>query len=108
MRSLARATIAAGGMLLPVACAARETPSYSDGSPSSRIAAIERSAAEGRSQDIPRIVENLSSDDAAVRMAAIGALRRMTGETLGYRFDDPSPDRQQAIARWADWARAHP
>jgi HEAT repeat protein len=108
MRPWAIASIAALGALAFAGCAARETPSYDDGSPASRIAAIDRSAREGNRKDIPRIVENLSSDDAAVRMAAIGALRRMTGETLGYRFDDPAEVRREAISRWSDWARANP
>lgn len=100
--------LALAALLGPAAGCARERPSYVDASPASRIAAIKRSCSEGTRADIPRIVENLSSDDAGVRLAAIGALRRMTGETLGYRFDDPLPDRQAAVARWADWVRAHP
>jgi len=108
MRPWAIASIAACGTLAIAGCAARETPSYEDASPASRIAAIDRSARQGSRADIPRIVENLSSDDAAVRMAAIGALRRMTGETLGYRFDDPAAERQAAVSRWAEWVRAHP
>jgi hypothetical protein len=53
-------------------------------------------------------VENLSADDAAVRMAAAGALRRLTGETLGYRFDAPASDRAAAIERWRTWVKDHP
>lgn len=107
MRRIAAACLALSGFLVPAGCA-RETPSYADGSPASRIAAIEQSASDGRVADLPRIVENLSSDDASVRMAAIAALRRMTGETLGYRFDDPPAERQAAVERWAGWIRAHP
>ena len=107
MRRPAAAFLALSGALAAAGCA-RETASYEDGSPASRIAAIERSCAEGRRSEIPSIVSNLSSDDAGVRMAAIAALRRMTGETLGYRFDDPVSDRQAAVARWAEWVRAHP
>lgn len=106
MRRPVAAGLALSGALAAAGCA-RESPSYVDGSPASRLAAIERSSADGRTADIPRIVENLSSDDAAVRMAAIGALRRMTGETLGYRFDDPPATRQAAIERWAGWVRDH-
>jgi hypothetical protein len=39
-------------------------------------------------------------------MAAIDALRRGTGEDLGYRFDDPPADRATAIARWEARASA--
>ena len=86
------ASIAAAG-----GCGTAVAPSFSDPTPEARIGAI---AASRGGDDLPRIVENLSSDDAAVRMAAIGMLRRRTGETLGYRFDDPWPDRQAAIERW--------
>ena len=49
------------------------------------------------------LIENLSSDDEAVRFAAIGALRRITGQTNGYRFDAPSSERSEGIARWKAW-----
>lgn len=86
------ASVAAAG-----GCGTAVAPSFSDPTPEARIGAI---AASEAGPDLARIVENLSSDDAAVRMAAIGKLRRRTGETLGYRFDDPWPDRQAAIDRW--------
>jgi hypothetical protein len=41
-------------------------------------------------------------------MAAIGALRRITGETLGYRFDAPEIERRAAIDRWKTWLAAGP
>lgn len=78
--------------------------SFDDPAPQARIEAIERACEANDRGALPRIVENLSSDDAAVRMAAIGALRRMTGETLGYRFDDPEVERRSAIDRWKTWS----
>ena len=82
--------------------------SFDDPTPQARIEAIERAGASGDRSALPRIVENLSSDDAAVRMAAIGALRRITGETLGYRFDAPEIERRAAIDRWKAWLAAGP
>lgn len=82
---------AAGG------CGTAVAPSFADPTPEARIGAIAASEGGG---DLAHLVENLSSDDAAVRMAAIGMLRRRTGETLGYRFDAPGPDRRAAIERW--------
>ena len=82
--------------------------SFDDPAPQARIEAIERASAADDRGALPRIVENLSSDDAAVRMAAIGALRRMTGETLGYRFEDPEVERRAAIDRWKKWLADRP
>jgi hypothetical protein len=52
---------------------------------------------------LENIIENLDNNDPTVRMAAIGALQRMTGETLGYRFNAQSGERAEAIVRWKDW-----
>lgn len=48
----------------------------------------------------------LESGDPAVRMFAIGALKRMTGETKGYDFAAPEPKRAPAVSAWAAWIEA--
>ena len=70
--------------------------------PAGRLTAIGHAVrADDRSPGtLRRLVEQLDSDDAAVRLAAIGALERLTGETHGYRYDDPRPTRNVAIDRW--------
>lgn len=83
------------------------TPSVIDGgfdSPmsASRLYAIERSAREGNTSSIRHIIEQLESDDPAVRMMAIGALERLTGRTYGYDYGDPLLERRAAIRRWRD------
>lgn len=90
------------------ACDASVAPSFDDPTPEARIGALERASATGDLSSVPRCVENLSADDAAVRMAAAAALRRLTGETLGYRFDAPTADRAAAIERWRVWVSEHP
>lgn len=96
------ATIALG------ACSGGVAPSWDDPTPQARVGAIERSVRTGRAlQDAPRLVENLASDDAAVRLAAITALERTTGSTLGYRFDDSPGDRASSVARWRAWLAAY-
>ena len=98
----ASAAIAMGG------CGGNVGPSWDDPTPEARIAAIERSTRAGDARrDVPRLVENLASDDAAVRMAAIAALERATGSTLGYRFDDSPQDRASSVARWRAWLAAY-
>ncbi|MFM8642602.1 MAG: hypothetical protein ACKOEP_07195, partial [Phycisphaerales bacterium] len=70
--------------------------------------ALARSARDGRgAADAPRLVQNLASDAAAVRLAAITALERTTGSTLGYRFDDSPADRASSVARWRAWLAAY-
>lgn len=62
--------------------------------------AIETAARNGDVGAAKQIVEQLDSDDPAVRLLAIGALERLTGETHGYCHADPTEQRQIAIARW--------
>ena len=50
-----------------------------------------------------QMVKDLHSTDPAVRMFAIGGLRRLTGETLGYRYFDGDDDRRAAAKRWEQW-----
>ncbi len=55
-----------------------------------------------------QIIEQLDSDDPAVRLAAISALERATGQTLGYDFADAPRQRSAAVSRWVEWARTAP
>ena len=103
----ARATAACATVAL-AACSGGIAPSWDDPTPHARDGAIERSVRDGRgSVDAPRLVENLASDDAAVRLAAITALERATGSTLGFRFDDSPEDRASSVARWRAWLAAY-
>lgn len=76
-----------------------------DGDTGARVAAIERIERSTNRADIPKVVECLASNDPVVRQAAYRCLRNMTGETLGYRPDDPPLQRQRAVDRWVDWCR---
>jgi hypothetical protein len=90
-------------------CSARTGPRglASDDS-AEKIPALKAAGEQRDAALVPRIIPELANDDPAVRFYAIEALRRITGETFGYRFYD-SPDQQkEAIARWQDWARQHP
>jgi len=55
-----------------------------------------------RMQDIPQLIASLDSDDPAVRLFAIQALERITGERFGYVPYDPPHKRRAAVDRWAD------
>jgi hypothetical protein len=50
----------------------------------------------------------LDDEDSAIRFAAISALKRMTGQDLGYRYYDGEYDRRAAVERWRQWLKDHP
>jgi hypothetical protein len=73
---------------------------FDSANPAAKMYAIEYAARDGDRSAVKNIVEQLGSDDPAVRSLAIAALQRLTGQTLGYRdFDEPHV-REQAIERW--------
>lgn len=84
-------------------CSAAVAPSYDDPVPAARIGAIQRSAEAMDRSQCGNIIESLDDNDPSVRLAAIGALQRLTGETFGYRFNATSGERAEAISRWKDW-----
>lgn len=75
--------------------------------PSERLSAAAAAARDQRTSAVPELIPLLSSDDPAVRLAAIRALEKLTGQTLGYRHYDPDSLRAQAIERWRDWSRSN-
>ena len=72
--------------------------------PSGKIPAY-KEAVRGKDRRAARqMVKDLDSDDPAVRMFAIVALRRLTGgEEFGYQYFDDPHERRPAIARWERW-----
>ena len=76
---------------------------FSNPAPGARVYAIEDAVRYNRREQIPQIVECLCSDDELVRFLAIGGLQRMTGQDLGYKFDDPDPIRLVSYRRWRQW-----
>ncbi|MBW7905864.1 MAG: HEAT repeat domain-containing protein [Phycisphaerae bacterium] len=65
-----------------------------------RAGAIVRLAERGDREAIHALVDLLEDDDPAVRMYAILALERLTGETRGYRYYDSEARRAPAVQRW--------
>lgn len=104
---LARGMLAAVSVWACAACAPSATEGgFKNPAPGAQVYAIESAVREERKQQIPEIVECLRSDDDLVRMMAIGALERMTGQTLGYDFTDPLPLRLEGYRRWREWVIA--
>lgn len=87
--------------MTPAACGpAASSGGFDSPNPAAKMYAIEHAVRNNELDAVPRIVEQLDSDDPAVRMLAIAALKRMTGQTHGYCEYDPPEVRRQAIARW--------
>ena len=76
------------------------------GSGSERIRACIRAGETKDKRALSLLVEQLEDTSGDVRLFAIGALRRMTGQTLGYRYYAPAGERATAVARWRKWLKA--
>lgn len=75
-----------------------------DDDASFKIPAIKEAVEEKDRDAIPQLIDDLDSDDPAVRFYSIEALRRLTGETFGYRYYQSETERQPAIERWKAWS----
>ncbi len=73
---------------------------FDSANPAARMYAIEHAAGTGDTSAIKDLIEELDSDDPAVRYMAITALERLTGQTYGYRHYDSVMQRRDAIAKW--------
>lgn len=73
--------------------------------PGSKLYAITRAGRQKDASAIPHLIEQLDSDDQAVRMYAIGALERITGQRKGYVYYAPQAQRDAAIQRWVQACR---
>ena len=94
--------------LLLVGCFSPDPKSLTSDNPASAIPAIKEAASTSDHKAIPRLIADLSENDAAIRFAAIRALQRITGETLDYRYYDEESARAPAIERWKQWLVDHP
>jgi len=85
-----------------VACA--EPPASAGGfdsaDPQSKLYAIVRAGERKDESAIPHLIQQLESDDQAVRMYAIHSLEQITGQRQGYVYYAPQPQRDAAINRW--------
>ncbi len=64
------------------------------------------SAAERRKiagKDMSGLIKRLRSDDIVVREVSSKELKIRTGQTLGYAYDLPKPERDKAAEAWEKW-----
>ena len=71
--------------------------------PSGKIPAYKQAVRAKDRRAARQMVKDLHSTDPAVRMFAIGGLRRLTGQTFGYRYFDGEDQRRAAAGRWEQW-----
>ncbi len=78
------------------------TGDFDSPDPASRLYAINRAGESKDVTKIPQLVDQLDCDDPAVRLFAIDALERITGERLGYNPYADDIERRDAVDRWTD------
>jgi len=68
--------------------------------PAAKLYAIRDAGQRSDRAQIPRLIEQLGSDDPAVRLWTIQALERITGTRMGYNYYGDAAERDAAIRRW--------
>ena len=71
--------------------------------PSGKIPAYKHAVRTKDRGAAAQMVKDLHSTDTAVRMFALLGLRRLTGETFGYRYFDGEDERRAAAGRGEQW-----
>ncbi|MEW6250824.1 MAG: hypothetical protein AB1716_09260 [Planctomycetota bacterium] len=104
------ASVATPALLLALVAGCRSTPDYRvlmrSANPLDRVQGIQAAYAERDLPGVAQLVGLLDDEDAAVRMFAIMALQRLTGETFGYQYYAPPNSRSAAVERWRQALRA--
>ena len=97
------------GLLLGVsglACSVpRPAPNIADADPTVKIAGIRQAVARKDRAALPALIEQLDSDDPAVRLFALQALERFAGDRFGYEYYFDEQQRKPALARWQEWLK---
>lgn len=102
-RRSAPAIVVTAGVLLSGCTLPRAEPSLLDSDPTAKIPAIKSSAESSDQKSVATLVEELDSDDPAVRFYAIRALQDITGHTFGYRYFDDELERREELYAWRVW-----
>jgi hypothetical protein len=92
-------------LVVGAGCIAPRPPlSVKDPDPSIKIPAMKVAVEKKDLVAACQMVRDLESDDPAVRLYAIEALYRLTGERFGYLFYADEDQREPAVKRWRQWA----
>jgi len=104
MKSLSRPIFLAAVLLC--GCFGREHPSLKSKDPALKIPAIKSAVNDHDLAACKELVKDLDNDDPAIRFYAVEGLRKLTGETFGYRYYDDEAARKPAVAKWKAWLEA--
>ena len=92
--------------LVGLACTApRSAPNIADADPTVKIAGIKQASATKDRAALPALVDELDSDDPAVRLFALEALERFAGQRFGYEYYLDEVQRKPSLARWREWLK---
>jgi hypothetical protein len=94
--------------LLAGGCFSPDPKSLDSDSAPSAVPAIKDAADADDHKAVPRLIEDLSDNDPAIRFAAITALQKITGQTFDYRYYDHEDARRPAVQRWQQWLKEQP
>lgn len=84
-------------------CFSRDPIRLDSPDPGSKIPAIRKAVQQDDMAASAQLVNDLESDDPAVRFYAIRGLRELTGKDLGYNYYADEAKREPAVKRWNDW-----
>lgn len=77
--------------------------------PTVKIPEIRKAVDRDDQSVIPQLISDLDSDDPAVRLYAIGALRRLTGNAIDYDWTQTDRvARRLAIEKWRAYVESNP
>jgi hypothetical protein len=102
------AGLAIGGCVGPDAPGRSLRNPFESEDPVDRIAAIQKAGAATDKAALPALVTCLSDSESDVRFFAIAALRKITGQDLGYHHYDNEQARREAVNRWREYLRESP
>lgn len=84
-------------------CLPGPAPSFYAANPADRVRAADDAGDARDDRAVPELINQLESDDAAQRAAAIASLREITGQDHGYEWWADDLERRAAAQRWAAW-----
>jgi hypothetical protein len=93
--------VSAGG------CFAPDPPSIHSQDPQRLIPAIAEGVRKHDQTIVPFLVDDLQSDDPAIRLYAIDGLRRLTGQDFGYVAYADDDARRPSVEKWKKFVASH-
>jgi hypothetical protein len=81
------------------------TPNVAAPEVEAKIPGIKRAGEAHDRSALPALVDSLGDDDPAVRLFAIAALEKFTGDRFGYEYYFDEEQRKPSLARWREWLK---